>query len=257
MSQKPTIVLVPGAWHGPDTWNKVVSAMEAEGYKCIPVALPTTQGDVSANFSDDVKAVRDSIVAETSQGINVVVVVHSYGGAVGSSALKGLTPPNSALPSAGETTGHVIGLFMIATGFVVAGLTFLDGLGGKPPPIWECDWENGIANITVDPRELFYHDLPVEEGEYWVGKLQKQALKAFTEGAADAYAGWKEVPVWYLATTEDKSHPTEVQMAFVQRAQAEGGDVKWSEIASSHSPMLSKPKETVEILLEALVAFTR
>ncbi|KAH8661710.1 Alpha/beta hydrolase fold-1 [Ilyonectria robusta] len=253
MPRKPTLVLVPGAWHGPDTWGKVVSAMEAEHYKCVPVALPTTLGDVSANFSDDVRAVRDAIVAETTQGRNVVVVVHSYGGAVGSSAIKGLTPQQPS--SQNENSGHVVGFFMVATGFMVSGVTFLDGLGGNPPPTWECDWEQGIATIKVNPKELFYHDLPSEEGGYWVGRLQKQALKAFTTGAADGYAGWKEVPVWYLATTEDKALPIEAQRAFVQGAQAEGGNVTLREIASSHSPMLSKPEETAKVLLEALEAF--
>ena len=34
-----------------------------------------------------------------------------------------------------------------------------------------------------------------------------------------------------------------------------GGDVKLREVASSHSAMLSKPKETVDFILEAIAAF--
>ncbi|KAI8711874.1 AB hydrolase-1 domain-containing protein [Fusarium sp. LHS14.1] len=251
MSEKPTLVFVPGAWHLPECWHKIVSAMEAQDFKCVPVALPTVSSNTEATFGDDVHAIQDSIKAETTQGRNVVVVVHSYGGAVGASALKGFT----AKPK-DEGTGRVIGFFMIATGFAVGGVTFLDVLGGKPPPIWEANYETGLAPLTVDPRELFYHDLPEEEGKYWVDKLQPQSLKAFTTGAEYGYPGWKEVPVWYLATTEDRSHPTEVQKMFTQKARDEGGDIEYREIASSHSPFLSKPDETSAILLEAIQAFT-
>jgi hypothetical protein len=102
---------------------------------------------------------------------------------------------------------------------------------------------------------LFYHDLPVEEGNYWVGKLQKHSSKALAEGEEHAYAGWKDVPVWYLATIEDKGLPFEAQRYFVQAAKDGGADVTLREVASSHSPMLSKPKETVDFILEAVAYF--
>ncbi|KAM0426476.1 hypothetical protein ACHAPT_008167 [Fusarium lateritium] len=251
MSQKPTLILVPGAWHLPECWHKIVSAMEARDFKCVTVGLPTASSNTEAKYADDVIAVREAIQAETTQGRNVVVVVHSFGGSVGSSALKGFT----SKPEDG-VSGRAIGFFMIATGFVPTGITFLDLFGGKPPPIWEADYDKGLATLTAEPRELFYHDLPEEEGKYWVGKLQQHSLKAFTTGADYAYAGWKEVPVWYLATTEDRTHPLEVQKMTVQMAKDEGGDVTFREIASSHSPFLSKPDETVAILLEAIEAFT-
>jgi hypothetical protein len=38
---------------------------------------------------------------------------------------------------------------------------------------------------------------------------------------------------------------------------AAGGDITLKEIASSHSPMLSKPKETTDFILEAVAAFTK
>lgn len=253
MSQKPTIVFVPGAWHTPETWDKVISALEPHGFKCIAVALPSTLS-VSATFPDDIKAVQDSISAETTQGRDVIVVAHSYGGAVGGSALKGFTSPRDGSSS---KHGHAIGFILIASGFSAGGVTFLDALGGKPPPIWKEDTETGLAVLVVDERELFYHDLLEEEGNYWVGKLTKQSMKAFTTGADVGYAGWKEVPVWYLATTEDRSHPTEVQRMIVQAAKDEGGDVTLREIATSHSPMLSKPSETADIILEAVAAMTK
>ncbi|KAL3421228.1 hypothetical protein PVAG01_07673 [Phlyctema vagabunda] len=259
MSPKPTLVLVPGAWHSIEMWNKVSSLLEAQQYRCISVPLPSTAGDISVTFGQDVRAVQDAIRAETAKGRDVVIVVHSYGGAVGQSAIKGLARPaqdESTSSSTDNSAGYVIGLVMMASGFGQTGMSFIDGLGGKPPPSWRTD-PSGFAIITVPARELFYHDLPVEEGEYWVGKLTKQALKPLMEGGEDSYSGWKDVPVWFLATTDDHALPIQAQRMFVQLAQDAGGDVTTRDVASSHSPMLSKPKETAEFILEAVTSISR
>jgi pimeloyl-ACP methyl ester carboxylesterase len=256
MSQKPTLVFVPGAWHNSSTWDKTTSILDDQHYQCICVGLPSTASNPSATFLDDVTAVREPIIAETTQGRDVVVVVHSYGGQVGNSAIKGLTRPKEVGTSSAESqSGYVIGLVMIASGFTMTGVGFLEGLGGKPPPAWKLDPESGFAVLVAEPRELFYHDLPVEEGNYWAGKLKKQSLKALTEGGEYAYGGWMDVPVWYLVTTEDKALPVEAQRFFVQMAKDAGGDVTSREISSSHSAMLSKPEETVRFILEAVAAF--
>jgi len=256
MSRKPTLVLVPGAWHSASTWVKVASLLETEQYKCVCVSLPSASPNPSATFLDDLEAVRHAIVTETSQGRDVVVVVHSYGGIVGSSAIKGLTrkqPDDSS--SAKDASGYVVGFIMLASGFALTGCSFLDGFGGKPPPSWKADEESGFATITDDPRQLFYHDLPEEEGNYWVEKLEKQSLKALKEGGEYVYSGWKDVPIWYLATSDDKALPVQVQRMFVQAAKDAGADVTLREVESSHSVMLSKPKETADFILEAVAAF--
>jgi pimeloyl-ACP methyl ester carboxylesterase len=256
MFDKPTLVLVPGAWHITDTWNKVSSLLEAQQFKCVPVALPSTAGNPSITFKEDYEAVRASIIAETTQGRDVIVVVHSYGGAVGQSAIKGLIRPKHNAPSSkSDPSGHVIGLAMMASGFGQAGMSFLDGLGGKPPPSWELD-PSGFAIITAPPRELFYHDLPEEEGNYWVSKLTNQSLKAFTDDGEYSYSGWMDVPVWFLATTDDKALPIQAQKMFAQGAKDAGADITVRDIESSHSPMLSKPKETADFILEAVASFT-
>lgn len=136
MSQKPTLVFVPGAWHSAIVWDKVISLLEPQGYNCIVVTLPTTMSDPSKSFGDDFQAVRDVIKSQTSQGKDVVVVVHSYGGAVGVSAIKDLTRQKTDASTAAtdSSQGHVIGIAAMATGFGPSGTTFLEALGGNPPP---------------------------------------------------------------------------------------------------------------------------
>lgn len=255
MSDKPTIILLPGAWHGSDAWEKVSRLLEVQHYNCVSVDLPSTGGSISTTFGEDVAAVRESILAEINQGRDVVLVAHSYGGAVGQSSIKGLTRLHKDLPSTADNqTGHVIGLIMVATGFIQTGISFIENVGGKPPPSWKAD-PSGFAVITVPSRELFYHDLSEEEGNHWVSKLKKQSLKSMFEGGEDSYAGWMDVPVWFLATSEDKAFPFEAQKMFVQSSKEAGADITLREIDSSHSPMLSRPEETVEFMLEALASF--
>lgn len=254
MSSKPTLIFVPGAWHKASTWDKVTPLVKAQGYKVICVTLPSTMGNPAITIKEDVDSVRDPIIAETAQGRDVVVVMHSYGGAVGASAIKGLTRSKpDALP---ENSGHVIGLAYMASGFCMTGVGFLEAMGGNPPPFWKLD-PSGFATLVVDARDLFYHDLPEDEGKFWVGKLQKQAQKPFTEGGEYYYAGWMDVPVWYLLTTDDHTHPVPIQQYIMQMGRDAGADVTVREIASSHSPMLSKPKETADFVLEAATALTR
>lgn len=261
MSRNPSLVFVPGAWHCAETWTKLTSILETQHkFKCVAVSLPSTKSDPAATLLDDIEATRSAITEETGQGNDVVVVVHSYGGIPGQSAVKGLAKAKSESPdlhSSGriQKSGHVIGLVIIASGFPVSGKSFLDGFGGQPPPSQNFNYDTGFAEIIVDARELFYHDLPEQEGHEWVKKLTKQSLKTLTEGGEHTYAGWMDVPVWYLATTEDKAFPFEAQKMFVRMTRDAGGDITLREIQSSHSPMLSRPDETADIIVDAVKAF--
>ena len=254
MPYPTSFIFVPGSWHRPETWDKVSTKIEMEGYRCISVALPSTLSDPAATFGNDVRAVQDAIASQISEGRNVVLVVHSYGGQVGNSAVKGFV--RGAQMAGSDTTGHVIGLAMMATGFTVTGLSFIDGVGGKPPPQWTANTETGFAEIVVDAREMLYHDLPEEEGVAWVNKLTKQSLKSLMAGGEYAYSGWQDVPCWYLATMDDKALPSQAQQFFVKMAQDAGADVTMREVTSSHSPMLSKSQETADFILEAANYFT-
>jgi len=204
MSSKPSIVLVPGAWFPGEAWSKVTAILESHGHSCVPITLPSAKSNPEATFLDDVQAVRNAIEGETIKGQDVIVVVHSYGALPGHSAAKGLTPRQGAP----DKTGSVIGFAMMATGFTATGVAFLDGVGG-PPPVWKINKETGFVEMLFDAKDLFFADLPLEEGRYWAGQLGQQSLKALAEGGEHAYATWMEVPSWYLATKQDVGLPVE------------------------------------------------
>lgn len=210
MSDKQAVlILVHGAWHTPEAWNKVSTLLESQGYTCVKPALPSCNGDNKVSFVDDVNAVRDAITAVTTTGRDVILIGHSHGGQVSSSAIKGLAKPKES--SSPPTSGHVIGFILLASGFTTTGMTLLASMGGVPPPIWSLNASTGFVDLVAEPRELFYHDLPVAEGEYWVSRLAPQSMRAFTEGGEVTYAGWKDVPTWYVMTKDDKALPFHFQ----------------------------------------------
>lgn len=257
MSASPTLVFVPGSWHKASCYDRILEPLRNDHHmNCVAVTLPSTTGDAKATFKNDVDAVRAAISAETTAGRDVVVVVHSYGGVVGESAVKGFTQASSPKDASASATsnGHVKALVCIATGFTITGLAFMDPFFGIPPPFWRVNKETGFADLLASPRELFYHDLEADDAAYWVGQLTPQSLKALFEGGEHVYTGWKDVPVWYVGTVEDRGIPVVVQRMQVGMARGQGAVVHHTELVSSHSPFLSMPGEVVEIIMDAVKA---
>ncbi|UNI20178.1 hypothetical protein JDV02_006294 [Purpureocillium takamizusanense] len=258
MPQLPTLVFVPGAWHKPSCYDKIIPLLqERHKLRCIAITLPSTTGDRDATFKDDLDVAREAIAGETTRGRDVVVVAHSYGGMVGNSAVKGFTRrPRDAAGAEDDDDGHVIGLILIASGFTFTGVAFMDPFLGRPPPAWRANAATGFAELVADPRDLFYHDLPADEAERRAGELAPQSLRALFEGGEHAYAGWRDVPAcWLVGTTEDRGLPLAVQRTQVGMARAMGARVEHRELRTSHSPFLSRPEDTARIVVEAVEAF--
>lgn len=252
MSIRPTLVFIHGSWHRPICYDPIIKLLEPK-FRCVTVALPSTAYNPEATFKDDLDATRDVISAEIRNGCNVVIIAHSYGGMVGNSSIKGFTKPKEADNS---QTGYVTGLILIASGHTFTGLSFMDPFFGRPPPAWRVNNQTGYAELVTSPRELFYHDLPEEEAKYWVSQLTSQSLKALFEGGEYAYAGWKDVPSWYIGTVEDRGLPVLAQRMSVGMAREMGASVEHRELQTSHSPFLSQPGLTAEIIMEAVDSFT-
>lgn len=176
---------------------------------------------------------------------------------MGNSAIKGFAQPQDASPSQTEssTRGYIIGLILIASGFNLTGLAFMDPFFGHPPPYWRVNNDTGFAELVTPPRELLYHDLPEEEAEFWVSQLTPQSLKALFEGGEYTYAGWKDVPAWYIGTVEDRGLPVLAQRMQIGMVREMGASVEHRELQTSHSPFLSQPEATVSIMIEAVEAF--
>lgn len=88
MSSNAEFILVPGAWHGPESFQPTTTLLEKAGYTVHGVHLPSVCASPQVqSFEPDVKAIRTVLDKVLSTGKDIVVIMHSYGGVVGSEAL--------------------------------------------------------------------------------------------------------------------------------------------------------------------------
>ena len=133
-SSHPSFVIVPGAWHQPEMYEKLVTSLKGAGCSAVVCSLPScdAQDPQKVTCSTDAEAVRKQIVhAIEAEGKDVVVVCHSYGGVPGGGGAFGLS--KLARSREGQK-GGVAGLIYVA-GFLVPGkISLLNIMGGKHAP---------------------------------------------------------------------------------------------------------------------------
>ena len=222
---RPTIMLVHGAWHGSWCWAPVRKALDANGIATAVVDNPSVAKPGSGLHadSDNLRAALDALDGP------VVLVGHSYGGAVISDAG---THPNvqrlvylTAFPlDAGESA-------------MENGLT--GGGDMKLPEALEFDGDM----ITVEPArvvELFFHDCAPDVAAAAAARLRPMSIAAMA-GMARA-AAWREKPASYIVCTDDRALPVALQYSAAARV----GEV--FEMPTSHSPFLSQPDDLARLL---------
>src|SRR6202453_2901290 len=153
---KPTVVLVHGAWADASSWSGEVGTLQAAGYDVRAIANPLQ------DLTTDSQYVADYL--KTIPG-PVVLVGHSYGGAVitnaaaGMASVKALVYVDAAAPAPGETNGQLSGTNSILTIDTPAQLFFPTSSPGAP---------TGASELYLN-ENIFVHnfasDLPVAEAE--------------------------------------------------------------------------------------------
>jgi pimeloyl-ACP methyl ester carboxylesterase len=227
MSNDPTILLVHGAWHGAWCWDAVRTRLEAKGRTVLAIDLPTVHAPNKAELDmlNDAKAVRDAVDAIDGP---VVVVAHSYGG----------VPTTQGLAGAANVA-HIV---YIAAFALDAGESLLGAVGGVPPTWWMVDGALTTAgNDAEPPQSLFFNDLPDEVATANAARLLAQATKPFSDVVTEV--AWKSIPSTYLITERDAVFPLFAQEALSGRA---GSTVH--RLDTSHSPFLSQPDATADII---------
>lgn len=130
-SPYPYFVVVPGAWHQPEAYEKLGYHIKKAGYSAVVISLPScnTENPEEATCLVDAEAVRKEILRSIDvDGKDVVVVCHSYGGIPGGGAAYGLS--KIARAKEGKKSG-VTGLIYVS-GFVVSeGSSLQEAMGGK------------------------------------------------------------------------------------------------------------------------------
>ncbi|MFD6531007.1 alpha/beta fold hydrolase [Streptomyces sp. NPDC060184] len=216
--QRPTLVLVHGAWHLPSTWDLLRGELDTLGYPSLAVKLPTSGPDAHGGVPDDAEVIRAAC-----EGVDgpVVVIAHSYGGIPATEAVAGLP--------------RVRRLIYVAAFVPDVGESMYTMVGAPEP-----DAVEGMFPISDDPRAQLYADVPEAVADLALGRLVDQHHRSFADWVTRA--GWHTVPSSYVVTEQDASLAVPVQ----ERLAARTEDVR--RIATSHSPHLSRPAELAALI---------
>jgi alpha-beta hydrolase superfamily lysophospholipase len=88
---KPVIVIVPGAWHRPKHYQKLINALADVGYEAVGVTLPSVDSSPPLpSWDQDAAETRRVIMEYLDAGKDVILIGHSFGGVAMSEAVKGL-----------------------------------------------------------------------------------------------------------------------------------------------------------------------
>ena len=114
------IVFVPGLWEGPAVFDTVATELRSYGYDIsfAPLASTGKASPGNPSMSDDIRGIRSVIEPLVLGKKDVILVMHSAGGFLGSSAIKGL---GSAARNAQGETGGVQKLVFLAAGLANEG----------------------------------------------------------------------------------------------------------------------------------------
>ena len=92
ISVKPTLVLIHGLWHTPNTYSKFTKSLRLAGYEVHVPRLPSMNEARPPNTDlvTDTESIRGYVESLVDAGRTVIAIMFSYGGQVGTNALYGL-----------------------------------------------------------------------------------------------------------------------------------------------------------------------
>ncbi|QKW33924.1 alpha/beta hydrolase [Actinomadura sp. NAK00032] len=205
---KPTVVLVHGAWADASSWNKVVTRLQHDGYPVVAVANPLR------SLSGDAAFVRTFL--ESQKG-PVVLVGHSYGGAVitnaatGNANVKALVYVNAFAPDEGESATALAGP---DSALSVDPTTVFDFVPGTLPPTPATDLYLKRSTVFAS----FATGLDARDKALITATQRPATVGALNEPSGPP--AWRSIHAWYLIGKNDKIIPVGVERAMAERAGA-------------------------------------
>ncbi|PGH10064.1 hypothetical protein GX51_00331 [Blastomyces parvus] len=234
--EQQSIVFIPGAWNGPEYFGDVTAQLKEHGYEVHALHLPTAGLDPKSTPVDDIGLVQKTTRALADEGKDIILVMHSYGGFVGSESAKGLLKTDRL---AQGKEGGIVHLVYLAAIPGVEGEILVENV-----PEWVTF--QGEWTIVENVRDIFYNDLPSPMADELSAKLLPHAASIYTH--ALAYAGYKHVPATYLLCTQDQALPFKVQKAIVGLAH---GSMRTEICDAGHFCMLSMPERVTNVIIKA------
>jgi pimeloyl-ACP methyl ester carboxylesterase len=224
-ADKPSVVIVHGAFADGSDWAKVIPLLQAKGVNVVAVQNPLT------SLEDDVAAAKRAIDAQPGK---VVLVGHSWGGAVITEAgandkVSSLVYVAAFAPDAGQNAAELGKDYPAAPGSAHI----------------KAD-ASGFLSLTKEGMSKhFAQDLPVAATAVMTATQGPILGKSFEQKLT--VAAWKTKPSWFLVANSDHM----IQPA-LQRDMARKIGAHVSAVNSSHVPQQSQPAKVAQVILDAV-----
>ncbi|MFF6772584.1 alpha/beta fold hydrolase [Streptomyces sp. NPDC012637] len=230
---KPTIVLVHGAFADASSWSGTIRRLQHAGYPVLAPANPLR------GLADDTAYLRSVLDAVDGP---VVLVGHSYGGAVisgaavGDSRVKALVYIAAFTPDKGESAAELAAKF--------PGSTLGDTVNPRSYPLPGGGSGTELVIERTKFHKQFAADVPTTDAAVMAVTQRPVATTALEEQAGDT--AWRTIPSWALIATADKNIPPAAQQWMARRA---GSSV--TEVDASHAVAVSRPAVVTHVILAA------
>lgn len=236
-----------GAFHQPSNYQTFYNPLQKDGWDVHVPLLPTCNNALPMDvrsYNNDKTVIRNLVESLVQKGRYPIVVMHSYGGAPGSDALKGLSARERA--SVGDSGGVIHLIFVCAYLFQVgeSATSLIERFNPelmKDPGEINYVYDNGTMK-PKNPAQTMYNALP--PGDARVKKsidlLEPFAAAAFY--AQTTYTAWSNIHTTYMNTSDDLALPGKYQDFMLEQAQGKTNmafDTKY--VGKGHSPFLTNP----------------
>jgi len=238
---RPTIVFVHGAFADAGSWAGSIRDLQVRGYPVIAPANPLR------GLSGDSAYLRS--VLSTISG-PIILVGHSYGGAVITNAANGNTNVKALV---------YVAAYALDEGESVEEANHLGGANSDLLPY--IDLRPYPDAPVIDPstgqrdldaylkqdafRSIFAADVPAAQAS--VMAATQRPITLSSRGEKSGPAAWKTIPSWYLVAHNDKALPAVAERIMAARAKASTVEVR-----SSHAAMVSHPEDVTALILKAV-----
>jgi pimeloyl-ACP methyl ester carboxylesterase len=230
----PTVVLVHGAFADASGFAGVIGELQSGGHPVIAPPNPLR------SLASDAAAL--SAVVNAIDGA-VLLVGHSYGGAVITQASAGLDNVTGLVYLAafgldvGESCASVQNPFAPSMLASTSRPTPYDAPGAPQGP--------DLYIVKEQFRETFCADVPVDLADVMFATQRPLSAAALTENATAA--GWKTRPSWFLISEHDNAIPPDAERFMAERM----GAVTES-ISGSHTAFVANPVRAAGFITKAL-----
>ena len=191
--QTPTIVLVHGAWADAASWDKVIPRLREDGFTVYAPPNPLR------GLPEDSAYLHQFLTQNAAlKGQPIILVGHSYGGAVitnaavGDPEVRALVYVDAFIPDQGDTIGK------LASGSCLGPDAFnpVPYPGGPP----------GDVDLYIKANLVpgcFATGLPASQAAVIAATQRPLTASAFTEPSGPP--AWKTIPSWAVIGTADRS----------------------------------------------------